>query len=158
MPTLRVDVRLPYLDPLGCEASRVVRCLNALQHQVFIEVLFAVLGALPPNPRPAGALACGAICEQQLFEASRVVRYLHALQHQVFIEVLYAVLGAAPKPSPCRRRPPPNIGHAAWAVRTCSKIAPPKYFSNPARNTRIKWPLAFATHKQTDTQTARQTC
>ena len=58
---------LPFFYSPGREVSRVLRWLHALQHQVFIGVLFAVLGALPPNPRPAGGLACGAIFKQQLF-------------------------------------------------------------------------------------------
>ena len=44
----RRRIMLPYLDSPGREALRVLRCLHALQHQVFIEVLFALCPEPPP--------------------------------------------------------------------------------------------------------------
>ena len=128
MPALRVDasccrtwihqgakrracrrrIMLPYLDSPGYEASRVLRCLHALQHQVFIEVLCSIVGAAAPEPP---CVCCAYTClysvkrrrimlpylDQPGCEASRVLRCLDALQHQIFIEILFAVVGGAKK-------------------------------------------------------------
>ena len=67
VPVLRVDEAPHHLAVLGNPpaSSRLLRVesleLCTRYMKIFIEVLFTVIvGALPPKPRPAGGLACGA--------------------------------------------------------------------------------------------------